>query len=152
MSQTRRIHIVVSLCYQNPTSLKRLGGWREEGRKEEKANLRNQWMLFCCHLIFLLFSFFLFLFLFLFFSYCHLQHMKVPRHRSNWGFCCQPMPQPQQHRIQAVSVTYTTALGNTIFLTALSEARDRTCILMYPSRVLNPLSHNRNSLPPPLFF
>ena len=27
----------------------------------------------------------------------------------------------------------------------LSEARDRTCILMDPSRLPNPLSHNRNS-------
>ena len=31
-------------------------------------------------------------------------------------------------------------------LSPLSEARDRTCILMDTSQVLNPLSHNRNSL------
>ena len=30
-------------------------------------------------------------------------------------------------------------------LNPLSEARDRTCVLMDTSRLLNPLSHNRNS-------
>ena len=30
-------------------------------------------------------------------------------------------------------------------LNPLSEAKDRTCILMDPSQVLNPLSYNRNS-------
>ena len=32
---------------------------------------------------------------------------------SNQNCSCQPTPQPQQHRIQATSVTYTTAHGNT---------------------------------------
>ena len=34
-------------------------------------------------------------------------------------------------------------------LNPLSEARDRTCILMDTSQILNPLSHNGNP-PPPL--
>ena len=32
-------------------------------------------------------------------------------------------------------------------LNPLSKARDRTCILMDTSRMLNPLSHNRNARP-----
>ena len=35
----------------------------------------------------------------------------------NWSCSCQPTPQPQQHRIQAASVTYTTAHGNPKSLT-----------------------------------
>ena len=41
----------------------------------------------------------------------HLQHMEVPR----LGFKSEP--QPQQHRIRAVSATYTTAHGSAISLT-----------------------------------
>ena len=44
-----------------------------------------------------------------------------------------------------MSVTYTAAHGNTRSFNPLSEARDRTHILMYTSQVLNLLSHNRNS-------
>ena len=51
-------------------------------------------------------------------------------------------------RIQAVSLTYTTAHSNTI-LNPLSEARDQTCVLMVTSRILNVLSHNGNS---PIYF
>ena len=36
---------------------------------------------------------------------------------SNRSCCCWPAPQPQQHQIQAVSVNYTTAHGNTRSLT-----------------------------------
>ena len=42
---------------------------------------------------------------------------------------CWPIAQPQQHRIRAVSATYTTQL------TALSKARDQTHILMDASQV-----------------
>ena len=49
----------------------------------------------------------------IFFFFCflepHLQHMEVPR--------LGPTPQPQQHKIQAESATYTTAHGNTRSLT-----------------------------------
>ena len=57
------------------------------------------------------------------------------------------MPQPQPHRIRAVSATYATAHCNTGSLTPLSGATDQTRILMHTSQLLNPLSHNRNSLP-----
>ena len=40
---------------------------------------------------------------------------------------------------------YATAHGNATSFNPLIEARDRTRILMDPSRVLNPLSHSRNS-------
>ena len=53
--------------------------------------------------------------------------------------------QPQQHQFRAVSATYTTARSNAILNPVREEAKDRTCILMDPSRVLNPLSHNVNS-------
>ena len=36
---------------------------------------------------------------------------------SNQSYCCWSMPEPQQHQIQALSVTYTTAQGNARSLT-----------------------------------
>ena len=54
-----------------------------------------------------------------FFSFLgpYLQHMELPRLGSNQSFRCQPIPQPQpppqQCQIQAASMTYTTAYGNT---------------------------------------
>ena len=36
---------------------------------------------------------------------------------SNWSYSCRPSPQPQQHQIWAVSVTYTTAQDNAGSLT-----------------------------------
>ena len=44
-------------------------------------------------------------------------HMEVPRLGSNWSYSCQPTPQPQELGIRGVSVTYTTAHGNTRSLT-----------------------------------
>ena len=76
----------------------------------------------------------------------HLWHWKFPGQGLNWRSSCWPTPQPQQHQIRAVSVTYTTAHGNSAPFNPLSEARDQACILMDTSRVLNPLSHYRNSM------
>ena len=45
----------------------------------------------------------------------HSWHMVVPRLGSNWSY--QPTPEPPQCQIQAASVTYTTADGNTESLT-----------------------------------
>ena len=75
----------------------------------------------------------------------HLWHMEVPGLGSHWNCSCLPTPQPQQQRIPATSVTYTTACSNWI-LTPLSKTRDQTCILMMISWVLNLLGHNGNSL------
>ena len=47
---------------------------------------------------------------------------------------------PQQHGLQAVSVPYITARGNARSF----ETRDQTRILMDPSQVCNPLSHDGN--------
>ena len=49
--------------------------------------------------------------------------------------CCWPTPQPQQHRIQAESATYTTARGNAGSLTHWARPQDRTPNLMVPSQV-----------------
>ena len=49
-------------------------------------------------------------------------------------YSCQPAPQPQQRRIQAFSVTYTTAHRRWIH-NPLREGRDRTCILMDTSQI-----------------
>ena len=65
------------------------------------------------------------------------------------------MPRPQQHQIQATSVTYTTAHSNTRskpqcqILSPLNEARDRSCNLMDPSQI-----HFRCAMmgPPSLLF
>ena len=63
---------------------------------------------------------------------------------SNPSYSCQPIPQPQQCRIPASSVTYTTANGQRPSLDPLSKARDRTCNLLVPSGLF-PLRHNGNS-------
>ena len=47
--------------------------------------------------------------------------------RENQKCSCQPTPQPQQHRIQATSMTYTASRSNCI-LNTQSVARDRICI------------------------
>ena len=65
-----------------------------------------------------------FLFLFCFLG-PHLQHMEAPRQGSNQSCSRRPMPQPQQHRIQASSVTYTTAQGNAKSLTHWARPRIR---------------------------
>ena len=47
---------------------------------------------------------YLFIYLFIFcFLGSHLQHMEMPGLRVNHSCCCQPLQQPQQHRIQAES-------------------------------------------------
>ena len=52
------------------------------------------------------------------------------------GSCsCQPTPQLQQLRIQVESATYTTGSQQPLILNPLSEARDRTCILMDVSQI-----------------
>ena len=73
--------------------------------------------------------------------------MEVPRLGGRIGAVCscQPTPQPQQRQIQAVSATYTTH-SNAGPLNALSEAGDRTFILMDLHWVRNKLNHYRNSL------
>ena len=53
------------------------------------------------------------------------------------------MPQPQQRQIQAKSVTYATAHGNT--RSSLSKDRDQIRILMNTSQILNTLSHDGNA-------
>ena len=47
----------------------------------------------------------------------HQQHMEIPRLGSNRSYSCQPTPQPQQRRIRAESLNYTTAHGNARSLT-----------------------------------
>ena len=64
------------------------------------------------------FFFSFFFFVFLFFCFCFLGPnwgtWKFPGNGLIcWSCSCQPTPQPQQHRIWVVSVTYTTAHGNT---------------------------------------
>ena len=56
--------------------------------------------------------YFIWLFNFLFFWGLYLQHMEVPRLRSDRSCSCRPTPQPQQRKIWATSVAYTTAHGN----------------------------------------
>ena len=64
-----------------------------------------------------------------FFLWPHLQHKKVPRLGVQLRLQLLAKPQPQQLRIQATSVTYAIACGNT-GSKPLSKARDWTCILM----------------------
>ena len=64
----------------------------------------------------LTFSVFFFFFFFFFFC-CPCCIWWFPGWGSHQSYSCQPMSQTQQHRIQATSATYTTAHGNTGFLT-----------------------------------
>ena len=72
----------------------------------------------CC----IRFRFFFFFFFFVFLSFCHfLGHScgiwRLPGQGSNQSCSHRPMPELQQHRIWAVSATYTTAHGNAGSLT-----------------------------------
>ena len=60
--------------------------------------------------------FFIYLF-FLVFLWPHPWHLEVPRLGLNRSCSCWPTPQPQQRRIQATSMTYTTAHSSTGSLT-----------------------------------
>ena len=75
----------------------------------------------------------------------HLRHGQFLGLVSNLGCSCWLWPQPQQGRIQATSVTCATACSNARSLT--HWVRPGTHILMDSSRVLNLLSHSRNSYP-----
>ena len=87
-----------------------------------------------------------FTFLFLFFVQSHLRHMEAPRLGLWPELKLRPMPQPQPRQIRAASVTYTVACRNTRSLTHWARpGRDWTHILMATSRIVNLLSHNRNS-------
>ena len=94
---------------------------------------------------FLFFSFLFFSFLFFSFQGHRCSIWKFPGWGSNWSHSCWPTPQPQQCQIQAASVAYATAQGNTGSFNPLSKARNQTHILEDTSCFFFPLSHNRNT-------
>ena len=66
--------------------------------------------------------------------------------RSNQSCSCQSTPQPQQCRSCRIYDLHHSSQKRQI-LNPLTGAKDRTHVLMDTSRVHNPLSHSRNSLP-----
>ena len=64
---------------------------------------------------------------------------------SNWSYSCWSAPQPQQCRIRATSVTYTTSLQQHWILKPVREAMDQTHILI-DTKSGNPLSHNKTPI------
>ena len=87
-----------------------------------------------------------FLFFFFFPFYSHTRGIwKFPGQGSNRSYSCWPTPQPQQHQIQAESVTYATAHGNTGSLTHWAKPGVEPASSQRQCWVLNPMSHNRNS-------
>ena len=72
--------------------------------------------------------------------------MEVPVIGSNWSCRCQPVPQPEQHWIHTASATYSTAWGNARSLTHWVSLGMEPTSLQTLCWVLNPLSHNKNSL------
>ena len=72
--------------------------------------------------------------------FLHPWHMEVPRLGFKSELQLKLTPQPYQHQTQAASVIYT-SLWQHQSLNPLSKARDRICILMDTSQVLNLLSH-----------
>ena len=72
----------------------------------------------------------------------HLWQMEVLNQScSGW-----PTPQPQQHQIQATTMTYTTAHHNTKSSTHWVRTGIKLAFPMDTSQVLNPLSHKGNSI------
>ena len=90
----------------------------------------------------------LFLFLFLYFySFLHQQHMEVPGPGVTSGV--RHMPQPWQHGMQATSVTYAAGYGNARSSTHWVRPGIEPTSLQR-CRILNPMSHNGNSIGSPL--
>ena len=92
-----------------------------------------------------------FSFSFLLFSFCLFRATPAARgssqaRGSNWSCSRQPIPQPQQCKIQAMSAAYITAHSSAGSFNPLSGGGDQICILMDTSWVLSPLSHKGNSL------
>ena len=83
---------------------------------------------------------------FFFFLWPHMQHMEIPRLGVESELHCQPLPQPQQHRIQAASVTYTSVYSNAGSLIHWVRPGIEPISTWKLFVVLNPLSHNENSL------
>ena len=111
------------------------GSSKPSGMKDSEGSPWVPTILNCCTLLYHNFSFFFFLL-----SGLHLQHMEVPR---------------LEVKLEQQLLTYTTATATPAFTIArdsagpfnpLSEAKNPTHILMDTTRVLNPLSHNGNSL------
>ena len=102
-------------------------------------------MYFHCIIGLSLLFIYLFCFLkFIYFQGCTYGLCKFLGQRSNQSCSCRPMPQPQQHRILAVPVTYRTAHGNTRCLTHEPGCGSSPHPLGYQWDH-NPLSHDRNS-------
>ena len=87
-----------------------------------------------------------FLYIFLSFFGCTCGIWKFLGEGSSRRCSCRPSSQPQQCRIRATSVTYTSACSNAGSLTHLARPRIKpTSSWRFLSQVLHPLSHNRNS-------
>ena len=81
---------------------------------------------------------------FFFFLWLYLL-LEVPRLGVTSELQLQPSPQPQQHGIQAVSVTYSAVCGNAGSLTHRARPGIEPASSQGQHQVLNPLSHNGNS-------
>ena len=80
-----------------------------------------------------------------FFLWPYLQHMKVPGLGVESELQVEPIPQPQQHQIQAASTTYTSDCSNARSLTHWARPGTKPTSLRTLCLVLNLLSHNGNS-------
>ena len=89
-------------------------GWIWEASKAPGAFFTR----FCNFILdFWMFPFFVFKNYYYYFLQLHLWHIKVPRLGVKLEMQMRPMPEPQQHGIQAASVTYIAACGNARSLT-----------------------------------
>ena len=75
------------------------------------------------------------IYLFIYFCFLgpHPGPVEFPRLGVELSYSCRPQPQPQQRRIRAMSLPYTTAHGSAHG--PLSETKDRTHNLMVTSRI-----------------
>ena len=87
-----------------------------------------------------------FLFCIFFLLQSPLCHMEVPRQGVELEPQLWPMPQPQQHQIQATAVTYTAACGNVGSLIHWVRPVMEPTSSWRQHQVLNPLSNSGNSM------
>ena len=86
-----------------------------------------------------------FFFFFFCFLWSQLRHMEVPGLGVESELQLRNIPQPQELRIQAPSMTYPAACGNARSLTHWTSPGIKPASSQTPCQVLNPLSHNGNS-------
>ena len=106
MPQTGRKYLQTMYLIKNLNQKYRINSNNSIIRKQ-RSQVKDYTKVFCFFCLFVFWSF----------QDCTHSIWRFPGQGSNGSSSCQPEPQPQQHWIQAVSETYTTAHSNAASLT-----------------------------------